>query len=99
MEEVRNECMVLVGKPDRKRLLGMSRSRWKDNIKIGLKNEDLMVLAEFVSDKQMDRPSHLCFQTISFVQNVLHVECSTFWTAKLFSKNIIVIDVAVFSIP
>jgi hypothetical protein len=27
---------ILVGKPERKRLLGRSRRRWEDNIKIGL---------------------------------------------------------------
>lgn len=37
VEEVRNEYKILVGKPDRKRLLGMSMSKWKDNIKIGFK--------------------------------------------------------------
>jgi hypothetical protein len=29
---------VLVGKPDRKRLLGRPRSRWEDNIKLDLQN-------------------------------------------------------------
>jgi hypothetical protein len=36
MGEMRNAYKVLVGKPELKRLLGRSRSRWEDNIIIDL---------------------------------------------------------------
>jgi len=34
--ERRGVCRVVVGKHDRKRLLGRPRRRWEDNIKINL---------------------------------------------------------------
>jgi hypothetical protein len=34
MEENRNECGILVGKPERKRPLRRPRCRWEDNIKM-----------------------------------------------------------------
>jgi hypothetical protein len=37
MEKKRNVCRILVGKSQGKRLLGRSRSRWEDNIKMDLK--------------------------------------------------------------
>jgi hypothetical protein len=37
MGKVRNEYEILVGKPERKRLLGRSRHKWKDNTQIGFK--------------------------------------------------------------
>jgi hypothetical protein len=37
MEKVINSCIILVGKPERKRLLGKPRRRWKDNIIMDLK--------------------------------------------------------------
>jgi hypothetical protein len=37
MGKKRNAYMVLVGKPERKRTLGRRRSRWEDNIKMGLR--------------------------------------------------------------
>ena len=36
-EEFRNECKVLVGRPEGKRSLGRPRRRWEDNIKMDLK--------------------------------------------------------------
>jgi hypothetical protein len=33
----RNACRILVGKPEGKRLLGISRRRWMDNIKMDLR--------------------------------------------------------------
>jgi hypothetical protein len=39
MGEGRGVCRVLVGRPERKRLLGRPRRRWEDNIKMG--NMDL----------------------------------------------------------
>jgi len=36
MGERRSVCRVLVGKPEGKRLLGRSRRRWEDNIKMEL---------------------------------------------------------------
>jgi hypothetical protein len=36
MREKRNAYRTLVGKPDRKRLLGRLRHRWVDNIKMDL---------------------------------------------------------------
>ena len=33
----RNVCSVLVGRPEGKRLLGRSRRRWEDNIKMDLR--------------------------------------------------------------
>jgi hypothetical protein len=35
--EKRNACMILVGKPEEKRLLGRPRRRWVDNIKIDVR--------------------------------------------------------------
>jgi hypothetical protein len=35
--EKRNECRILVGKPEEKRPLGRPRRRWVDNIKIDLR--------------------------------------------------------------
>jgi hypothetical protein len=35
--ERRNACMLLVRKPERKRLLGTQRCRWVDNIDFGVK--------------------------------------------------------------
>jgi hypothetical protein len=32
MEERRNTCRILVGKPERKRSLGRLKRRWEDNI-------------------------------------------------------------------
>jgi hypothetical protein len=37
MGEKRNEYRILVGKPEGKRLLGRSRGRWGDNIKMDLR--------------------------------------------------------------
>jgi hypothetical protein len=37
MGEKRNACRTLVGKPERKRLLGRRRRRWVDNIRIDLR--------------------------------------------------------------
>jgi hypothetical protein len=37
MEEKRNSCMLLVGKPEGKRPLGIPRPRWVDNIKMDLR--------------------------------------------------------------
>ena len=37
MGERRGTCRLLVGRPEGKRLLGNSRRRWDDNIKIDLK--------------------------------------------------------------
>jgi hypothetical protein len=37
MREKRNACRILMGKPEGKRPLGRPRSRWVDNIKIGLR--------------------------------------------------------------
>jgi hypothetical protein len=37
MGERRDLCRILVGKYDRKRLLGRTRRRWEDNIKMDLK--------------------------------------------------------------
>jgi hypothetical protein len=34
MGEKRNDCMLLVGKPDGKRSLGRRRRRWVDNIRM-----------------------------------------------------------------
>ena len=44
------KCRVLVGKPERKGPLGRPRHRWKDNIKMNLKEvgcdpDDLVALA------------------------------------------------------
>jgi hypothetical protein len=38
MEEKRNPCRILVGKPERKRPLGRPRHRWMDSIKIDLRD-------------------------------------------------------------
>jgi hypothetical protein len=35
--EKRNVCRILVGKPERKRLLGRPRRRWVNNIKVVLR--------------------------------------------------------------
>jgi hypothetical protein len=37
MEEKRNACRILVGKPEGKRPLGRPRRRWVDNIKMDLR--------------------------------------------------------------
>jgi hypothetical protein len=37
MEEIKNEQIILVGRPERKKHLAITKCRWKDNIKIGLK--------------------------------------------------------------
>ena len=37
MELSRNACKVLVGKPEGKRSLGRLKRRWKDNIKMDLR--------------------------------------------------------------
>jgi hypothetical protein len=39
MEEKRNACEVLVGKPERKRPIGRPRRRWVDNIRMDLGEE------------------------------------------------------------
>jgi hypothetical protein len=36
--DMRNVYKILVGVPERKRRLGRTRSKWEDNIKIGLVN-------------------------------------------------------------
>jgi hypothetical protein len=36
MEEKRNACRILVGKPERKRPLGRPSRRWVDNIRMDL---------------------------------------------------------------
>jgi hypothetical protein len=38
IRETKNACMILVGKPERKRPLGRPRHRWVDNIKIYLRD-------------------------------------------------------------
>ena len=40
MERSRNAYRILVGKPEGKRPLGRLRRRWKDNIKMNLKEMD-----------------------------------------------------------
>jgi hypothetical protein len=35
MGEMRNASRILDGKPEKKRLLGRPRRRWKDNIRMG----------------------------------------------------------------
>jgi hypothetical protein len=35
MEEMKNICNILVGKPERKKPHGTLRHRWEDNIKMG----------------------------------------------------------------
>jgi len=37
MGEMRNFCNILIGKPEGKRSLGRSRRRWKDNIRMDLR--------------------------------------------------------------
>ena len=37
MEQSRNACRVLVGKPESKRPFGRPRRRWEDNIKMDLR--------------------------------------------------------------
>jgi hypothetical protein len=37
MEEMRNAYKILVGKPERKRILGRPKHRWEDNIRMDLK--------------------------------------------------------------
>jgi len=37
MEGVRNACNILVGKPEGKRLIRRTRRRWKDNIRMHLR--------------------------------------------------------------
>jgi hypothetical protein len=37
MGKIRNECTVLVGKPEGKRPLNIVKYRWEDNIKVDLK--------------------------------------------------------------
>jgi hypothetical protein len=36
MGEIRNTHKILVGKPERKKLLGRTRRRWEDNIRMDL---------------------------------------------------------------
>jgi hypothetical protein len=36
MGEVRGACNIFVGRPEGRRLLGRSRRRWEDNIKMDL---------------------------------------------------------------
>ena len=38
MDEERGVCRVLVGKPERKRLMGRPRRRWVDNIRMDLQD-------------------------------------------------------------
>jgi len=38
VEEKKNVCRVVVGKPERKRRLGRCRSGWEDNNKMDLKH-------------------------------------------------------------
>ena len=40
MEQTRNACRVLVGKPEGKRPLGTPRHRWEDSIKMNLREVD-----------------------------------------------------------
>jgi hypothetical protein len=37
MGKSRNAYRVLVGKPERRKLLGRKRRRWEDNIKMGIR--------------------------------------------------------------
>ncbi|KAJ4429397.1 hypothetical protein ANN_21554 [Periplaneta americana] len=51
MDESRNACRVLVGRPEGKKHLGRPRRRWKDNIKmdlreVGYDDRDWIILAE-----------------------------------------------------
>jgi hypothetical protein len=39
MESKRNACRLMVGKPERKRLLGRPGRRWEDNIKTELRRK------------------------------------------------------------
>jgi hypothetical protein len=48
MGEKRNAFSVLVGKPEGKRPLGRPRCRWKDNIKVYLRNIKLEVRIGFI---------------------------------------------------
>jgi hypothetical protein len=42
MGETRNAYRILVGKPEGKRPLGRSRRRWVDNIKIDLRQDEMV---------------------------------------------------------
>jgi hypothetical protein len=41
MGEMNNIYKIMVGKPERKRLLGRPRRRWKDSFKIDLSNRPI----------------------------------------------------------
>jgi hypothetical protein len=44
----RNAHKILVGKPERKRTLGIARHRWKDNIEVELKETRYRVWTGFI---------------------------------------------------
>jgi hypothetical protein len=53
MEENRNECRILVGKPEGKSRLGRPRRRWMDNIKMDFRETgwDGMVWIDRAQDR------------------------------------------------
>jgi hypothetical protein len=54
MEDIRNACRILVGKPEGKRPLGRPRHRWVDNIKMDLREIGWggMDLADLAKDRE-----------------------------------------------
>jgi len=68
--EKRNACRVLVGKLERKRPFAISRSRWEDNIKIGIQevgweDVDCCNLAEDVDKWQAGWNSAECAGSVN----------------------------------
>ena len=53
MEQSRKAYRVLMGRPEGERLLGSPRSRWKDNIKMDLKDLccDIGIWIDFAEDR------------------------------------------------
>ena len=64
MGERRGVYAVLVGKPERKRPLGRTRRRWKDNIKMDLQ-EVVYVVVDWMELAQ-DRDRWRAFQVVRF---------------------------------
>jgi hypothetical protein len=66
MGEKRNAYRVLVGKSERKRPLGRPRCKWKDNIKMGLREIGWSGMKWFYLAQERDRWMPLVNTEINF---------------------------------
>jgi hypothetical protein len=64
--EVINECNILLGKPEGKRILGRPRHRWEDNIRMDIRE----IVWEGVELMDMAQDRNQCRAVVNKVMNL-----------------------------